>query len=223
MTQTIYSTPFNQLLQNIQIDTKLIPIYIFFALEDLEQVRIQKLKEQFLDMFHLNDQEKKVLDFNFNQFGSFADQWFNDVFSNEDLKFQLFLPLCTGGNMLNDIGLNGGFNNMLESAFELLNVNQYNQSVIYNKKLFDQNEKLVQLKDQKPVDNHVKSDQLPEQIQLAEFAVKNVDKDHLELIPRKQRQEISSDIDLTKFAPQKVLRKESAQNGKMRKAKGLAI
>ena len=38
------------------------------------------------------------------------------------MKFQLFMPLCTGGNMLNEIGLNGGFNSMIESAYEILNV-----------------------------------------------------------------------------------------------------
>eukprot|EP00347_Sterkiella_histriomuscorum_P004972 403358385 len=167
LSQTINSQPFNSVLQSIKIDSKIVPIYISFALEHIEQRRIQNLREKFNQvLFKLqtnsgdqtqNIQDKQVgtpeFHFDFDGFGKFADDFlFNsqafsnkdlvpDLVSNLDMKYQLFLPICTGGGIINPNNYTG-FNQMIDKAFDIFSIKQYNQSITFNKLLYQPQEKL---------------------------------------------------------------------------------
>eukprot|EP00347_Sterkiella_histriomuscorum_P019387 403341822 len=167
LSQTINSQPFNSVLQSIKIDSRIVPIYISFALEHIEQRRIQNLREKFnQELFkqqtHFGDQTQNIQDkqvgtpefhFDFDGFGKFTDDFlFNsqafsnkdlvpDLVNNLDMKYQLFLPICTGGGIINPNNYTG-FNQMIDKAFDIFSVKQYNESITFNKLLYEPQEKL---------------------------------------------------------------------------------
>lgn len=59
-------------------------------------------------------------------------------FANLDnLKFELFLPVCTGPNP---------FGGIINATFDLFDVDQYNSGVLYNQALYDPLEKFEPMK-----------------------------------------------------------------------------
>ncbi len=76
----------------------------------------------------------------------FQNQPNSDLFAmdmNVNLKYELFLPICIRPEeFLLSSNKKHPFDEVINTAFDIFNVNEYDQNLMYNKTLYDENEKL---------------------------------------------------------------------------------
>eukprot|EP00347_Sterkiella_histriomuscorum_P004678 403359525 len=129
-----------------------IALYFFNSYEAIEKRRIDMIEENYKTTFKsVFDQQTKLnmdfsqpqdfkIDFNMDEFSSFLDQLMPDL--GIDLKYELFLPISM--NLMNDFAypfsLDKSFNNFISSAFDVMDVHTYGDSVLYNPRLMKPDE-----------------------------------------------------------------------------------